>query len=145
VRSVLVIVVFLAAANGQDRGVKMDESFDPNTLNEPEVKWPVILRPGDELPEELKKTPANTTEEGYRVQVLSTLDHESAADLRTKLHPQFDDEVYVIFDPPNYKVRVGNFRSRFDAEVAQLRLQKMGYATAWIIRSEVWVRPRTRR
>lgn len=144
-KSVLAIAVFLAAVTGQDRKAKLDESFDPNTLNEPEIKWPVILRPGDELPEELKKAPSDTTEEGFRVQVLSTLDHESAADLREKLSPQFDDEVYVIFDPPNYKVRVGNYRSRFDAENSQHRLKKLGYRTAWIISSEVRVPQRSRR
>ncbi|MAG21428.1 MAG: SPOR domain-containing protein [Candidatus Marinimicrobia bacterium] len=138
-RSLFAVIVFFFMVSGQDRKVKVDESFSPNTLSEPEIKWPVILRPGDELPEELKRTSADTTEEGYRIQVLSTLDHESAANLRTELLPLFDDEVYVIFDPPNYKVRVGNFRSRFDAERVQLRIRKMGYLTAWIIRSQVRV------
>lgn len=54
-RSLFAVIVFFFMVSGQDRKVKVDESFSPNTLSEPEIKWPVILRPGDELPEELKE------------------------------------------------------------------------------------------
>lgn len=138
----LVLAVVAAAQNRVPKDtVQFDESFDPSTLVEPELKWPVILHPGETLPDRGEGPPTDTNEEGYRIQVLSTPDYATADSLMGELVPVFHGEVYLTFDPPNYKVRVGNFKFRSRAEEAQERLGRMGFRSAWIIRTQIVVSP----
>jgi hypothetical protein len=45
--------------------------------------------------------------------------------------------VYVDFEAPNYKVRIGDFIDRDSAESLQQELVQMGYNSAWILRSRI--------
>ncbi|MFQ6616365.1 MAG: SPOR domain-containing protein [Fidelibacterota bacterium] len=141
VRVVGTIALLCVLAGGQDAvkkdSVVFDESFDPETLTEPSLDWPVILHSGETLPEQGEREPTDTTEEGYRIQVISTLDYGTADSLMGELLPVFSHQVYLTFDPPNYKVRVGNFKFRSSAEDAQRRLRDMGFRSAWIIRTQI--------
>jgi hypothetical protein len=47
------------------------------------------------------------------------------------------DSVYVDFEAPNYKVRVGDFIDRNSAESLQQDLVQMGYNSAWILRTRI--------
>ena len=72
---------------------------------------------------------------GFRVQVLSTKNGENAEKMRMTLISQIDHDVQLIFDAPNYKVRVGAFTDRKDAERLRKQLYTLGYRKAWIIRA----------
>jgi len=137
-----VFPILIIALLGQEQSMEFDESFNPDSLKEPPLEWPVILYPGDKIPEKGTSTQVDSTEEGYRVQVISTQDFEVANSLKGEMVPLFKGEVYVTFDPPNYKVRVGNFLFRAEAEKAQLKLRRLGYRTAWIIRTQIKAHPR---
>lgn len=141
----LVLLLVVCSGLCQDQPIELDESFNPDSLKDPPLGWPIMLHPGDRLPEKRKVPDADTTQEGYQVQVISTQDIELADSLRDELSDLFDHQVNVTFDPPNYKVRVGNFRYRSDAEKAEVRLKKMGYRTAWVIRTRIKVKPPPRR
>lgn len=53
---------------------------------------------------------------GWRVQIISTPQLSEAKREKGKLLQQFDDmHATIIFEAPNYKVRVGDYRNRFDA------------------------------
>ena len=121
----------------QDQSEIFDESFNPDSLNEPPLEWPIILFPGDRLQEKETSVEVDSTDEGYRVQVISTQNFEVADSLVKELSPLFNNEVYITFDPPNYKIRVGNFQFRSDAEKAESRLKRMGYRNAWIILTRI--------
>jgi hypothetical protein len=47
------------------------------------------------------------------------------------------DSVYVDFEAPNYKVRIGDFINRDSAESLQKDLVQMGYYSAWILRTRI--------
>lgn len=54
---------------------------------------------------------------GYRIQVLSTRSRDDAYKAKAMLLKNFGDEKsYVLFQSPNFKVRVGNFAEKADAE-----------------------------
>ena len=54
---------------------------------------------------------------GYRIQVLSTNRREEAFRVKADLMAAFADEKsYIIFQSPNFKVRIGNFLKRSEAE-----------------------------
>ncbi|HEX5155283.1 MAG TPA: SPOR domain-containing protein [Parafilimonas sp.] len=54
---------------------------------------------------------------GYRLQVLNTRSRDDAFKIKTNLLENFPSEkVYILYQSPYFKVRVGNFVNRDDAE-----------------------------
>lgn len=54
---------------------------------------------------------------GFRLMLLSTSDRPAAMRLRSELLRRFPEQkVYMSFQPPNIKLRFGNFIDRVDAE-----------------------------
>ena len=62
---------------------------------------------------------------GYRVQIFTGGNRKDAYNAQAKFQEQFPDiHSYVIYNEPNFKVRVGDFRTRLDAEKLQNELKK---------------------
>lgn len=138
---ILLVLACLLPAQKPKKKIKFDESFDPSSLKEPEIKLPIILRPDAPLPPEFSPVDTDTIVDGFRVQVIATQDYAEATQLVTQLEPLFADEIYVVFDSPNYKVRIGNYRSRANAENARERIAALGHNAAWIVRTKVRKKP----
>ncbi len=66
-----------------------------------------------------------------------TRNTNSADSIRAVLSDKIDEDVYIQYEVPYYKIRVGNCVDRKQAEELQLKLVKLGYASAWIIRTRV--------
>ena len=120
---------------------EQDESIDPNTLIDYKPNWPIVVNPFLDM-ENLKNNEdvRDTSEiiiEGYRVQALVTRNTHSADSIRAVLSDKIDEDVYITYEVPYYKIRVGNCVDRKQAEELQPRLVKLGYASAWIIRTRV--------
>jgi len=74
---------------------------------------------------------------GYRVQILQTRDPEEARTAQSDAIIALDAEVYAVFDSPYYKVRVGDFTSRYEAELFLENVIRKGYKGAWIVRTRI--------
>jgi hypothetical protein len=103
--------------------------------------WPVIvnnaLDDSTSFDVVLTKDSTQLISEGYRVQILATRYFEYADSFATSISNKITDSVYVEFETPNYKVRVGDFINRDSAELLQQELLNMGYKSAWILRSRI--------
>ena len=120
---------------------EQDESIDPNTLIDYKPNWPIVVNPLLDM-ENLKNNEdvRDTSEiiiEGYRVQALVTRNTHSADTIRAVLSDKIDEDVYITYEVPYYKIRVGNCVDRKQAEELKLKLVELGYASAWIIRTRV--------
>ena len=65
--------------------------------------------------------------QGYRVQIFFSNDRKKAYAIRDKvknLYPEYSNEVYVVYQSPNYKVRVGNFIKESDAKALERQLAR---------------------
>src|SRR5215471_7300524 len=63
------------------------------------------------------KMSSNGLFRGYRLQVLNTRSRDDAFKTKAMLLENFPDEkVYVLYQSPYFKVRIGNFITRDDAE-----------------------------
>ena len=80
---------------------------------------------------------------GYRLQVLSTRSRDEAFKLKTELLQMFpDQQTYVLFQSPYFKVRIGNFFRKPDAEFFKNRfLQKFSQNT-YIVEDVIEYTPR---
>jgi hypothetical protein len=55
--------------------------------------------------------------QGYRVQIFFGSERKAAQDAKTKfLQMMPDEEVYLIYQQPYFKVRVGDYRTKLEAE-----------------------------
>ena len=135
-KRIIIIFSILSIYNAQD---KID--FNPNKLNEPELNWPVVVNViNSEGSKNDKETITDSTffsVEGFRIQLLATQDRFNAEKFKSELEKIYKNKIYIIFEAPNYKVRVGDFINRKSAEEMRQNLSKKGYTTAWIIRSKI--------
>ena len=78
------------------------------------------------------------TEPGFRVQVLSTDNLDDANKMRSEIYFKTNQKaVYVIFDPPFYKVDVGDFTNINDARSLTFKFRQMGYTDARVVNQNV--------
>ena len=155
---VLLIFLFGCAGTKKQTGeqpptgekIKLDESFDPLLLDDEDIKFETKSKPAETvaqvnlLPEQKATTPINELVDGFRIQLISTKDLESATKAKLIAEEQFSDlqiNFYLEFDSPYYKVRVGDFKSRDDAESIREVIRSRGYPKAWIVKTKVWTHP----
>jgi len=115
--------------------------IDHKIVKDIKPNWPVIINNvlDDSTSFEflLSLDSVQSVSEGYRVQVLATRYFERAESLAVIMKNTVSDSVYVDFEAPNYKVRIGDFIDRDSAESLQQELVQMGYNSAWILRTRI--------
>ena len=70
---------------------------------------------------------------GYRIQVAISQDEKDLTDIKEKLEVVIIEKIYIKFELPNYKLRVGNFDSRKKAEAYRNKVIQLGYRSAWVV------------
>lgn len=127
---------------------KYDESFNPHTLKDDDIVISKADKQQAEKKQEKITAIVNEKEEalayiqinGFRVQLLLSKSVESATVLKEEAGQIFaadDHKVYLIFDAPNYKVRVGDARTRDEAESIRELARSHGFRDAFIVKSKV--------
>ena len=75
---------------------------------------------------------------GYRVQVISTDNLDQANAVRAEIYFKTNQKaVYVIFDPPFYKVEVGDFIDINDAKNLSFKFKQIGYQDARVVNETI--------
>ena len=70
---------------------------------------------------------------GYRVQVAISENQEDLIDIKDNLEKVIKEKIYIQFELPNYKLRVGNFSSRKKAELYRNKIVRLGSRSAGVI------------
>jgi len=150
----LTVIALLAACSStkqvatptNDPASKYDESFDPNSLNDDDI---VIAKLEGKVAEPKVKNSGNTLladeikfreASGFRVQLVATKSIETATLTEQEAKDIFitmKHKVYLIFDAPLYKVRVGDVTNRNAAEEIRDTAKDYGYREAFIVPSKV--------
>lgn len=131
--------------------VQLDESFDPLSLpDDSHIKFPERKEDKDsDYLIEVKKTKPGIVDTlellkktvlGYRVQIYATKDREQAyllKDEATKIFNKDSINVYLVFNEPYYKIRIGDCKSREEANQLKNLARQRGYTNAWIVKSQV--------
>ena len=82
------------------------------------------------------------TVQGFRIQVFSTDNYDEAALTRDNLNVELPDLwVYMIYDAPAYKIRVGDYLNRADANLAVDFFVEKGFKDAWVVPDRVIKNP----
>ena len=135
----LIPLLIIAFVLGQE--IDLKKIFDPNKHRDVQPKWPVIINnvlPGDNAFDSiLAADTVHWVTDGFRVQVLASNSMTKADSLSNILNSTLEDSVYVVYETPNYKVRIGDYVVREDADKMRQNLHKMGYRSAWVIRTRI--------
>jgi len=75
---------------------------------------------------------------GFRVQVFSASSRQAADEAQTLARERLGrSDVYVEFEPPFFKVRVGNFATRGEAEALVSHAKDKGYETPFPVQTQI--------
>ena len=75
----------------------------------------------------------NRTGNGFRVLVINTNDRSKAIEVKSKMMTEFPDhKTYLVYQSPYFKIQVGNFRERKEAEALRKKIIRY-YPTGVIV------------
>lgn len=79
----------------------------------------------------------NESIDGYRIQIHFGGEREKAKTIKTKFLQQFPDvAAYEVYQQPNFKVRVGDFRTRLEAQKFMSEIYTY-FPSAFIVADEI--------
>lgn len=79
---------------------------------------------------------------GYRLQVISTAKRDDANKMKTDLMNRFPEQkAYTLFQSPNFKVRIGNFLKKEDAEKYRNQISKFFPKGIYIVEDTIEYTP----
>lgn len=65
------------------------------------------------------------TMDGYRIQLFSSSERNNANAMRNKFKQEYPNEsIYLIYQQPYFKLRVGDYRNHIEAQQMYLKYQK---------------------
>jgi hypothetical protein len=76
---------------------------------------------------------------GYRVQIFLSDDLREASRVMAEARERFEQEVYLEYDAPYYKVRVGDCPTEGQGEKLLQVARRLGYPDAWLVRTIISV------
>jgi hypothetical protein len=80
---------------------------------------------------------------GYRIQVISTNQRDQAFRIKADLLIKFPEhKSYITYQSPNFKVRIGNFIKKEEAELLKSQLNKIFTGGVYIVEDAVEYNPR---
>lgn len=72
--------------------------------------------------------------QGYRIQVINSPDRGKVFAAKARVYEQFPDwKPYLLYQSPNYKLRVGNFKTEEEAQDAMKQLSKLFPSGLYVI------------
>jgi hypothetical protein len=72
--------------------------------------------------------------QGFRIQIFSSSNVDETTLMKNlALEKLVGDSIYVVYDAPVYKVRVGDFVNRYEANQRLPEFVEKGYRDAWIV------------
>ena len=144
------------------------EHFDPMSLDDDDISLADIMgtessrtrkpeevsEKGEENPDEKAEAadPSDSTEvatvemeevSGWRVQIFASEKFDAAQLIKKESMEVFDVPVYVPFETPYYKVRIGNCRTLAQVEELIRIAKRKGYRTAFQARTRILVEKRS--
>jgi len=79
---------------------------------------------------------------GYRIQVANSPDRNQVFAIKTKIYQAYPElKPYLIYQPPNYKLKVGNFKTPEEAEPYLQKLTQDFHSGVYLVHDTIEVKP----
>jgi hypothetical protein len=91
---------------------------------------------------ELTTRDARSRVQGFRILVMSSNDRNKVTNAKAKIYQEFPElKAYMMYQPPNMKLKVGDFKTREEAEPYISEIQRFFPTGVYIIRDVIEVNP----
>lgn len=77
--------------------------------------------------------------EGFRIQVYAGVDSINTLTELTRARELTQDSIYFFSESGLYKIQVGNYPYRIEADQAKQKLKNAGYSGAWVVKTMITV------
>jgi hypothetical protein len=78
---------------------------------------------------------------GFRIQVINTSDRNAAISAKTKIYQLYPElKAYLLYQSPYFRLRVGNFKEKEDADDYLKALSKQ-FTNVYLVRDIVEIKP----
>ena len=129
----LIIIVISFKASAQTDSVSVTVIKDPR-IN-------LLVKKQAQINEETTRANRRTMP-GFRIQVINTNDRKAAIDAKTKVYQLYPElKAYIQYQSPYYRLKVGNFKTKEEAEEYQSSLSRDFANSVSIVRDVIEVRP----
>ncbi len=79
---------------------------------------------------------------GFRIQVANSKDRSMVFGIKTRVYQKYPElKPYLIYQPPNYKLKVGNFRTADEAQPYMEKLAKTFPSGVYLVHDIIEVNP----
>jgi hypothetical protein len=79
---------------------------------------------------------------GYRIEVINSSDRNKVFAVKARLYQLYPElKPYLMYQPPNYKLKIGNFRTPEEAEPYLQQLTKMYTTGVYVVHDIIEVKP----
>lgn len=108
-----------------------------NGIQKGKVQYNYDRRLDSLLLKQIRINEQKNTIAGFRVQIYFGGQRNKANEIKAEFLKKFPDEMaYLIYQQPNFKIRVGDFRDRLKAQQFYLKLLPI-FNTAFIVKDEI--------
>ena len=122
---VFLIIGFLFSLNSISQDTTLNKNVDTTAVivhKDPRID--LLVKKQIQINEETSRE-ARRVGKGYRLLVLNTNSRDEAAAAKTKVYTYFPElKSYLLYQAPYFKLKVGNFKEKKEAEDYQKRLEK---------------------
>ena len=115
--------------------------FDANSLQEDPPQFPIVINKvftGNHIfiLDSIKQLKSKVNE-GFRIQIFESMVSSIARAEAKRFQNILGDTVYMDFETPLYKLRIGNYIERKKAEKAISDIERLGAKDSWIVRTKI--------
>ena len=139
---IFAILLIALIAKSQQTQAQTKSGNDSNSVivhKDPRVD--ILVKKQAQINEETTKE-ARRTAKGYRLLVINTNKRDEAIAAKTKVYTYFPDlKAYLIYQSPYFKVKVGNFKDRKDADDFRKELSTLFPSGVFIINDIIEIKP----
>ena len=139
IKKIILFYLFFISINAQNTDSLF--WFDMNTARQIAPNFPLIINKvftGDHIfildSIEQSKSEVN---EGFRIQIFESSVASIARAEAKRFQNILNDTVYIDYETPLYKLRIGNYIDRKSAENSIKTISRLGAKDSWIIRTKI--------
>lgn len=128
-KRLLLFLAFFCLSLGYVRAQTSADSLQKDVSGDPRLQQ--LVKKHSEVRQKVKRR-------GYRIQIYFGADKAKAKEVKTRFLGRYPEKVraYEVYEVPNFKIRVGDFRTRLEA-YRFLKEIKAEFPTAFIVESEI--------
>src|SRR3984885_6748003 len=129
-KSLLILAfIYNGASNAQDTLIHKDPRVDSLIKKQIQIN-------------ELTTRDSRRNIPGYRIQVAKSNDRNQVFAIKTKIYQSYPElKSYLIYQPPNYKLNVGNFKTPEEAEPYLQKLIRDFPSGTYLVHDIIEVKP----